>query len=152
MARSNFVKAIDHTPKFYKEFVNRSKTLLKLLGMDVVSTIQKSFRGSPSKPGRPPGVKTGNLRSNIQMKITGNKLSIGIGSRAKYGFYLESGTGLYGPRRSYIYPKRAKALVFRIGAKLIFAKRVKGIKPRPFLNPAFEKVRKKWIKVKTIRW
>lgn len=80
-----------------------------------------------------------------------------IGSNVFYVRYLEEGTGLYGPFNRWIVPKRARFLRFpepgnpgftlggrvrtRGGApdgraKYIYAKRVRGIRPRRFFRDA----------------
>lgn len=61
-----------------------------------------------------------------------------IGTPLKYGLYQHEGTGIYGPRRRYITPRRAKFLVFRPkgSSKLVFARRVRGVTKKPFLKNA----------------
>ena len=50
--------------------------------------------------------------------------------------YLEKGTGIYGPRRTYIVPKRKKYLRWwdRKRKRWVFAKKVRGIKPHKFID------------------
>jgi hypothetical protein len=50
---------------------------------------------------------------------------------------VHNGTGIYGPRRHPIYPRRAKALRWKaVDGKTIFAKSVKGMKKNQFLKDA----------------
>jgi hypothetical protein len=64
-----------------------------------------------------------------------------------YTWYQEEGTGLYGPRRAYIYPRYARYLVWRVREKdvvwgkypgrqagdIIRARRVRGVPARKFI-------------------
>lgn len=51
-----------------------------------------------------------------------------------YADFLDKGTGVYGPKRKPITPKKGKALKFRAGGKIIYRKSVKGIKPQHFVK------------------
>lgn len=89
----------------------------------------------------------GRLRGSIFKKV--EKVKNGewvgrIGSRLEYAPYQEYGTGLYGPFRRWIVPKRAKFLVFRSrSGKLVFAKRVRGSKPKRFMQKGLLKLKRK---------
>lgn len=76
-------------------------------------------------------VKSGNLRRNIEFSY--KPISAMVYPRSGYAVFVESGTGLYGARKDYIRPKRAKVLAFKINGKMIFAKKVKGQKANPFV-------------------
>lgn len=95
----------------------------------------------------PKRVDTGHLRSSIkhQLVIRPIGLSVRIGTNVYYARFVHDGTGIYGPRKRVIRPKRAKALVWRsqkYGQKsgkfrgFVVAKSVKGMKPNPFLAAA----------------
>ena len=59
-------------------------------------------------------------------------------SRQKYALYPEVGTGLYGPKRQWIYPKRARVLTWvdrRTGTR-IYARRVRGQRPQRYFRKA----------------
>jgi hypothetical protein len=43
-----------------------------------------------------------------------------------YADKVEGGTGIFGPSKRPITPKRAKVLAFTVGGKTVFAKSVKG--------------------------
>lgn len=57
-----------------------------------------------------------------------------------YHEYLRFGTGLYGKHHSYIYPRKAKALVWHEGKRKIFAKKTRGIKGDDWLTRARESI------------
>ena len=79
-------------------------------------------------------VDTGFLKNSINVEITDTEIHINM---PLYGLFLEYGTGIYGPLGRPITPKEKKALKFKIGGKIVFAKSVKGMTPRPFVRPVF---------------
>jgi len=84
-------------------------------------------------------VKTGRLRASINVENTGTSLVIDAG--VPYGMYQEFGTGSRGeyPTGPYeIRPKNSKFLVFKVGGKTVFTKKVvhPGVKAHPYLRPA----------------
>lgn len=93
--------------------------------------------------GHPKRVSSGHLRSSIQVQlrtIGGRGPVVRIGTNVSYSRYVHDGTGLYGPRRRKIRPKRAQALRFK-GARYgrsgyIYAHSVKGMKPNHYLSDA----------------
>lgn len=55
-----------------------------------------------------------------------------------YGLFQEVGTGLYGPMKKWITPKRAKALSWLEGPnQRVFAARVRGSKPKRYFRLGF---------------
>lgn len=56
-----------------------------------------------------------------------------------YPFFVNVGTGLFGPLSDYIYAKRADVMVF-VDRKFVVAKRVRGQRPQPYMDDAFEDV------------
>lgn len=89
-----------------------------------------------------PKAVTGNLRRSIQAKPVE-----GIGGRflgevvqdtkvAKYGPFVEYGTGIYGPKKEPIKPVNAKMLAWKGPDGMIYRRSVKGMKPRPYMRPA----------------
>lgn len=64
--------------------------------------------------------------------------SFHIGSDLEYARYVHDGTGIFGPEHHYIVPRRGKFLVFTPRGELVavFAKKVKGMEPNPFLRDA----------------
>ncbi len=87
-------------------------------------------------------VDTGRLRNSWTVEKQGTDWY--VGTNLPYALYLELGTGIYGPKRRPIRPKRAKALhwVDRNTGKDVFATQVKGIKPRHYIwNSIMEAIR-----------
>jgi len=81
-------------------------------------------------------VKTGTLRKSLGIKVSSNKVTIGPNlTQAPYAGYVEFGT-----KPHTILPKRGTYLVFTIGGKKIFTKKVNhpGSAPHPYIQPAFE--------------
>lgn len=68
-----------------------------------------------------------------------NGATVYLAHGSKIGVYHEKGTGVYGPRGRPIRPVKAKVLAFKIDGKMVFAKEVKGMKPRPIVKPTAEK-------------
>lgn len=53
--------------------------------------------------------------------------------------WIQSGTGIYGPRHTPIVPTHAKALRFSIGGRTLFRRSVRGMKPNPFVTRGVRK-------------
>lgn len=102
-------------------------------GKKVESKAKQNLQRNPRR------VDTGFLRSSINTQLIsqGGKISVRVGTNAVYALYVHDGTGIYGPKGSYIYPKTKKYLSWKpkSGGR-IFAKRVRGMKPNPFLADA----------------
>lgn len=84
------------------------------------------------------GILRGSItRGNVYKNSNGYEIK--VGTNVKYAPYQEYGTGIFAGR-GYIYPKRSRFLVWtdRKSGKLIFAKRVKGIKGRFYFKKAKE--------------
>lgn len=86
-------------------------------------------------------VDTGLLRSSItsSVDVSGSTIKGTVTADALYADFVESGTGIYGPKGTPIKPRRGKYLVFK-GAEgdTVFARQVKGSRPAPFMAPSFE--------------
>lgn len=68
------------------------------------------------------------LRDSFKVKtevVTGTSILLGIYTSVEYASFVDAGVSV--PVR---FPKRRKAMVFDIGAKTIFAKRVRGFSTR----------------------
>jgi hypothetical protein len=61
--------------------------------------------------------RTGTYLRSITHRVVrvGNSWVAVVGTNLFYAIYLERGTGLYGPRNQWIYPRRAKALRWPAG-------------------------------------
>lgn len=87
----------------------------------------------------PRRVDTGRLRSSIttQLVSIGGKPAVRVGTNVRYAIWVHEGTGIYGPKGTYIYPKVKKYLSWKKkGGKRVYAKRIKGMKPNRFLADA----------------
>lgn len=87
-------------------------------------------------------VRTGRLRSSITWEIrsTSRGLVAVVGSNVEYAQYVHDGTGIYGPRGAMIRPVNKKMLSWKDpdSGQRIFAKAVRGSRPRPFLREALD--------------
>ncbi len=126
--------------------INRSEmhNLLRGPGGPVVQTVDRYTRrtANAARAGAP--VDTGHLRASIDTSVrtTSTRVIGRVSSPLDYARFVHDGTGIYGPRRRPIRPKRAKMLAFRPkgGRTVVFAREVKGTKPRPFLLRALREV------------
>jgi hypothetical protein len=93
----------------------------------------------------PKRVDTGRLRSSINTNITRTALGpvVRIGTTVKYAMWVHEGTGVFGPRGSRIYPKRAKVLKWnpKGSSKPVFRRSVAGMRPNHFLRNALPAAR-----------
>lgn len=84
--------------------------------------------------------KTGRLVNSINYKVTGLKAT--IGPSVKYGIYVETGTGIYGPTGTPIVPKSKKVLATKQnpgfgeakGGYYIIGRSSKGQKANPYMQ------------------
>ena len=81
-------------------------------------------------------VATSNLVNSRTVEVSEDGRRGVIRWLADYGRYLIEGTGLFGPRKQKITPKRAKALKTPYGPR----KSVKGIRPNDFITRGAEKL------------
>lgn len=98
----------------------------------------KAKENANAPSGSHPMVRTGLLRSKIYVRMIG-AFSAVLGDPVEYASAVENGATIQRPE---IRPKRAKALRFVVGGKVVFAKRVKArtirVPAYPFLWPALE--------------
>lgn len=90
-------------------------------------------------------VDTGRLASSVQFPEQVAPTEYEIEINAEYWRHVQFGTGLHGPKgKAYpIFPKRKKALAFKIGGENVVVKYVKahpGRKPDPFIDRAIDTV------------
>lgn len=107
-------------------------------GIRVQSQARRNLAGGAGKPRR---IDTGRLRASIYVRPTVSRgaPAVRVGTGVRYAVYVHEGTGIYGPRRAVIRPRRSGGyLVFRPrGAKgTVFVRSVKGMRPNPFLSDA----------------
>jgi hypothetical protein len=103
-------------------------------------------------------VDQGQLRASLTMEVISRDGDpvVRVGTNVKHAIWVHEGTGIYGPRKTPITPKRARLLRwpvknqsgsgrrrFRGGAtqQYAYAKSVKGVRPRPFLRDALPAAR-----------
>lgn len=88
-------------------------------------------------------VRTGKLKGSAKYIVKGRgtkdmQLEVRLGESGQpkqLPVWLNFGTGIYGPRRSPIRPRKAKRLRFVAkSGKTVFAKQVRGVKPMRFLD------------------
>jgi hypothetical protein len=111
-------------------------------GLKVETQAKRNLAGGPSGPKR---IDSGRLRSSVTtvMVERNGDLAVLIGTNVRYARYVHDGTGIYGPRRQMIRPKRAKLLRFKPkgSSRYVFAKQVRGMVPNMFLVSALSAAR-----------
>lgn len=63
----------------------------------------------------------------------------------KHAIWVHDGTGIYGPHRSPIVPRRARYLKFEYKGRLWRLRSVRGQRPQPFLTDAFLVVNRTYV-------
>jgi hypothetical protein len=95
--------------------------------------------------GGPKRIDTGRLRASIntQLASRGGTPLVLVGTNVRYGRFVHDGTGVYGPRRRPIRPRRGKFLRFRPGRRgpYVYAREVKGMRPNQYLTNALPAAR-----------
>ena len=86
-----------------------------------------------------PQGETKMLHSAHNIALEYKPIQVTIYPKMEYAKYVEFGTGIFGPKKSMIYPVNAKALAFKINGKWIFTKSSKGQKPNPFVQRTVER-------------
>lgn len=80
--------------------------------------------------------RTGRLKGGWKKRIRRgkNRVDVRMFSNVKHAFFQENGTGLWGPRQDYIYPRQAPRLRWKTpGGQWVSARRVKGV-PAKFIG------------------
>lgn len=118
-----------------RDEIKRKQAGMHTLGQAIANDIVSEAKAKASWTDR-----TGNTRRAIHGGVDGvsNEIVIYVAHGSKVGAYHETGTGIYGPKKSPIVPVKAQALHFKLNGKDIFAKSVKGIKKNPVLMNAVE--------------
>lgn len=94
-----------------------------------------------------------NLRKNIKYEVDndGEKATVFVDENIEYARFQEEGTGIHGPKHSFIYPKRAKMLAWRSKAgEMIFARRSSGSRPKWYMKKGMEELSRSWNKVNQV--
>lgn len=103
--------------------------LVKAALTNSVNTMQRNIRQNAPH-------RTGTLQRSILTSVDYPTGEVKVNE--KYGQYIEEGTGVYGKTGQPITPKTKKALYFKVAGKPVFAKKVKGMRARPFFKPGVE--------------
>ena len=83
-------------------------------------------------------IQYGNLRGSIHTEgptVLSTNVEAAVGTNVKYALWQEKGTGIYAGKGP-ITPKSKKFLAWKQNGKWIFARQVKGIKPKLFFKKA----------------
>jgi hypothetical protein len=86
-------------------------------------------------------VDLGILRASIHTEgphVLDRDVRATVGTNVEYAQAQEEGTGIYGPRKRMIVPIRGKFLVFKKAGQTIFARSVRGVRPRYYFKQAIE--------------
>ena len=117
-------------------FGRNFQTGLKKIG---AIALTESFKRTPADTGR--------LRSSLNLEVRPLEVSVkpDFGSRKEleYAGYVHDGTGVYGPRKKPIRPKRKKVLRFKTReGNWVSVRQVKGQRPQPFFKEAMPVVKR----------
>jgi hypothetical protein len=92
--------------------------------------------------------RTGRLKSSIRTEVRPSAATVQgwVYTDLEYGPYVQTGTGIYGPRGRPITPRRARFLVFEgRDGRLVFARQVLGQEAQPYLTRGLRRgVRSPW--------
>lgn len=105
-------KVKNYSDQFLKTLQKDVRTEITRIVLTVERNAKESMRGGgkphvPSRPGEPPRVDMGRLRSSITHEIVG---MVGrVGTNVKYGRYLELGTSKMLPR-PWLIPALKKSI------------------------------------------
>lgn len=122
------------TKRLISKLVNKSPQVVVKAKVAGLRRATDLFRGKAVEEA--PHQK-GTLWKSIKTKVASNGDSGEIYSKLDYAKWQDEGTGIYGPNRAPIRPKNAKTLRFKNKAgKWVFARQVKGVKPKNFMKKA----------------
>jgi hypothetical protein len=103
-------------------------------GFRVQKAAKQRLRASPRR------IDTGRLINSIFVVPVRYRGTFGsrVGTNVTYAMFVHDGTGIYGPRKRLITPTRKKFLRFRPkgSATYVYARKVRGMRPNPFLRDA----------------
>lgn len=118
------------------------RKLLTSRSHPVIRHLEFYGRKARSNARRKAPVNTGHLRQSIGMNtsVRGTRIFVRIGTDvrskgAPYGLYQELGTGIYGPRKTPITPKKRQFLKFKPKGSdtFVYARSVKGSRGHHYL-------------------
>ncbi|MBS7531828.1 HK97 gp10 family phage protein [Hazenella sp. IB182353] len=79
----------------------------------------------------------GRLAGSWQLRGSGTHKHL-IYTNVTYARFQNDGTGIYGPKRREITPVRAKVLAFEWNGKMVFAKSVKGVQGKKYIEKSID--------------
>lgn len=89
----------------------------------------------------------GQLRASIHttpISVTNRNIKAAVLTNLNYAQYQEEGTGIYGPNRSPIYPKRARMLSWISNGQRVFARSVRGTPGKHYMQQAWDEGKAIW--------
>lgn len=127
----------------FEKVATRLRASSGLIGEVAEKMILRAALMAEAKAKEEAPVRHGILRGSITHKIdrkTGEIIGR-VGTNLDYAPYQEYGTGLYGRRHDYIYPRRARMLRFKTrSGQVVFARRVSGVRPKFFIKKGLQEV------------
>ena len=102
--------------------------------------------------------ETGELRAKGIRKFSTRRVNkntwrggIGLARTPEHGIFVHEGTGIYGPRKSPITPRKSPYLKFTIGDRTFRLRSVRGQKAQPFIDKAFILVNRTYVPLRVER-
>lgn len=129
------------TRKQHAKWLNQHDAMLTRVMLGIGSEATQLARDNQVVKNRTGVLKGGWAR---HLKRYTDRLTVSVNNRIDHAFYHEVGTGLYGPKKHWIYPVRAKFLRWKDPDTGVvhFARRVRGVKPtwvgKKSTNTAYE--------------
>ena len=143
-ASFNYTVQLEGFDEMAKRFRNSPDAVAKATkaGLDMATLVVQG----KAKENAP--VDKDTLRGSITRKVEGNEGR--VGTNISYARYQEEGTGIYGKRGAMIVPKNAQYLAFtpKGGSKIVFAKAVRGVRAKKFLQSGVEDLKGRMQQVK----
>lgn len=122
-----------------------AEDIMRELGIEVEVSMAEMVNEARKNAPNVKGILADSISSGAE--VSGNQIRGKLWTYSGYAAPVEFGSGLWGPKSDYIYPKKAKMLAWRTkSGEWVRAKRVKGQPPQPFLKPAIDKTIPKMLK------
>jgi hypothetical protein len=124
-----------------KELKDAFRTAPKIVAQNFSDAISKAGFEVERRAKQYAPWQHGDLRRSIHMQgpyVTADNIFAKVGSDKNYAIYQEKGTGIEGPEHRMIVPKTKKLLAWKSGGRWVFAKAVKGVKPKWYFKRAKE--------------
>ena len=131
----------------FTEITRRWLVAVREIENDTKQTIDEQGRRYVSIARQEAPRKTGKFASGLTYRpfisVRQNQVSAGFEALAPSPLarWIKKGTGIHGPRKRRIVPRKAKALRFEIGGTVVFARSTQGMQKNPYHNRAF----RRWV-------